>query len=138
MTCVLDECNQGREPCPDPAVCCGRSRRQEAEYLWTRRDLEQCAASGQMDSRQLAAHFAAGELSSPIGYESADPAHREPVRVAREPLPVSFAGREPFDWQALVLWIGVGVAFGAIAALSIADPRDLSSFWPRVLAALSF
>lgn len=45
---------------------------------------------------------------------------------------------EPFDWQGLVLWIGVGVAFGAIAALSIADPRDLSSFWPRVLAALSF
>lgn len=107
-------------------------RQQEADLRW------QCARSGQMDSRQIAAHIAAGELPFPIGYESADPAHREPVRVAREPLPVSFAGREPFDWQALVLWIGVGVAFGAIAALSIADPRDLSTLWPRVLAALSF
>lgn len=88
---------------PDPALT--RST-QESEYLWTR-NLDQCARSGQVDSRQIAAHIAAGELV--IGYESADPAHREPVRVAREPLPVTFAGREPFDWGAFARW-GAAVA----------------------------
>lgn len=102
MTCVLDSCNQGREPCADPAVCCGRSRRvSEADML------RQCARSGQVDSRQIAAHIAAGEF--PIGYEAADPAHREPVRVAGEPLPISFAGNEPFNWSAVTRW-GAAVA----------------------------
>jgi hypothetical protein len=122
-------CRQGRD-CPEHT----RST-QEAEYLWTR-NLDQCARSGQMDSRQIAAHIAAGELD--VGYESADPAHREPVRMAREPLQVSFAGPEPFDWGALVIWIGVVIAGVSLAALYIADPRDLSTLWPRLVALASF
>lgn len=72
-----------------------------------------------------------------MGSESADPANREPDRVAREPLPITFAEPEPFDWQALVLWIAVVVCFAAVFALSIADPRDLSTLWPRLVAAMS-
>lgn len=101
MSCVLDECQQGHAPCPAPAVC-RRTRRVQASDL-----LRQCAASGQCDSRQIAAHIAAGEVT--IGYEAADPAHREPVRVALEPLPVSFAGSEPTDWSAVARW-GAAVA----------------------------
>jgi hypothetical protein len=49
-----------------------------------------------MDSRPIASHVAAGALD--IGYEAADPAHREPVRLAREPLPANFSGRvDPED-----------------------------------------
>lgn len=114
---------------PDPALT--RST-QEAEYLW----LRDCARSGQVDSRQIAAHIAAGEMD--VGYEAADPARREPVRVAREPLQVNFAGPEPFDWGALVIWIGVVVAGVSLAALYIADPRDLSTLWPRLVALASF
>ena len=88
-----DESCPGR---PDPALT---RRTQEAEYLWTR-NLDQCARSGQMDSRQIAAHIAAGELD--VGYEAADPAHREPVRVAREPLPVSFYRASRSELKAIV------------------------------------
>lgn len=97
-----------RADCADRA-CPGRPdpdttlRTQEAEYLW----LRDCARSGQVDSRQIASHIAAGELD--VGYESADPAHREPVRVAGEPLPISFAGNEPFNWSAVTRW-GAAVA----------------------------
>ena len=83
-------------------------RQQEAELRWQCRD--------QMDSRQLAAHFAAGEF--PIGYESADPAHREPVRVAGEPLPISFAGNEPFNWSAVTRW-GAAVALCVLWAVLV-------------------
>lgn len=81
MTCVLDSCNQGREPCADPAVCCGRSRRvSEADML------AQAAASGQMDARQQYEHERAGELAiaaDPIGVECALPIHY----VGPEPKP---------------------------------------------------
>jgi hypothetical protein len=106
-------CRQGRD-CPEHT----RST-QEAEYLWTR-NLDQCARSGQMDSRQIAAHIAAGELD--VGYESADPAHREPVRMAREPLPVSFAGREPIDWTAVTRW-GAAVALCVVWAVLVIYAR---------------
>lgn len=99
-------CRQGRD-CPERTM-----RTQEAEYLW----LRDCARSGQMDSRQIAAHYAAGELD--VGYEAADPARREPVRVAREPLPVSFAGREPIDWTAVTRW-GAAVALCVLWAVLV-------------------
>jgi hypothetical protein len=37
---------------------------------------------------------------------------------------------EPFDWQLLVIYIGVAVAFGAVLALSTS--------WPQMVAWLSF
>jgi hypothetical protein len=115
MTCVLDSCNQGREPCPDPAVCCGRARRQEAEYLWTRRDLEQCAASGQMDSRQIAAHIRAGELDG-IGVEAADA-----PRVTGAVPPIVTTELRQVDWttrQSIALVAAyVLVLVGAAAAV---------------------
>ena len=75
-------CRQGRD-CPE------RTRStQEAEYLW----LRDCARSGQVDSRQIAAHIAAGELDG-IGVEAADAARvtgapivTTELREVREPL----------------------------------------------------
>jgi hypothetical protein len=56
----------------------------------------------------------------------------------RRALPI--AGREPFDWQLLVIWIAVAVAFGAVAAMSfgpqIAELIDY--LWPRLVVAASF
>jgi hypothetical protein len=91
-------CRQGRY-CPEHT----RSS-QEAEYLWTR-NLDQCARSGQVDSRQIAAHIAAGEMDG-IGVEAADAARvtGAPI-VTTELRPV----REPFDWSAFARW-GAAVA----------------------------
>lgn len=99
--------------------------------------LRQCARSGQVDSRQIAAHAAAGELDG-LGVEAADaprvtglvpPIVTTELRPVRKPLAV--------DWQGVVIYGGVVACMFALAWLSTADPRDLSSFWPRVLAALS-
>ena len=74
-----------------------------------------------------------------IGVEAADAARvtgavppivTTDLRKARKPLAV--------DWQGVVIYGGVVACMFALAWLSTADPRDLSSFWPRVLAALSF
>lgn len=105
------DCNQGRT-CPE------RTRRAQASAL------------------RLTESDVGVEAALPIVYvgpEPSEPWWRLPALGARKPLP-----SEPFDWQALVLWIGVAVAFGAIAALSIADPRDLSTIWPRLVALASF
>jgi len=103
-------CNQGRA-CPE------RTRRvQEHELRWTD-ELRQCAASGQMSAAQIAAHARAGEFA--MGDASADPAHRAPVQVAPEPLPVSFAGPEPSEptWPfVLVTAVVACVTLGLIAA----------------------
>jgi hypothetical protein len=81
-------CRQGRD-CPE--------RTRSAQE---REQLRDCARSGQGDLRQIAAHIAAGELD--VGYEAADPARREPVRVAREPLPVSFYRASRSELKAIV------------------------------------
>lgn len=40
MTCVTDECTQGRKPCPTPDQCCERARRiQEEAHRWHCRDI---------------------------------------------------------------------------------------------------
>ena len=160
MTCVLDACTQGREACPDPAVCCGRTRRQqEADLRWQCRD--------QMDARQFAAHTAAGDFLplgdhhagivgyapaelDAIGVEAADAARvtgavpivTYDIKPAREPwwrLP-ALGARKPIavDWQGVVVYGSAVACLFIVGWLSTADPRDLSSFWPRVLALLSF
>ena len=103
-------CRQGRD-CPEHT----RST-QEAEYLWTR-NLDQCARSGQMDSRQIAAHIAAGELDG-IGVEAADVAR---VTGAAPPIVTTELRevREPVDWSAVTRW-GAAVALCVLwAALVI-------------------
>ena len=79
--------------------------------------LSECAASGQMSAAQIAAHARAGDFA--IGYESADPATREPVKVALEPLPLQFVGPEPSEptWPfVLVTAVVACVTLGLIAA----------------------
>lgn len=81
-------CRQGRD-CPE------RTRStQEAEYLW----LRDCARSGQMDSRQIAAHYAAGELDG-IGNECALPIIVDDIKPAT-------------NWIAFARW-------GAVVALCV-------------------
>lgn len=100
MTCVTDSCRQGRDRCPTPELCAKRTRR-----VQEREQLRDCARSGQMDSRQIASHIAAGELDG-IGVEAADAARvtGAPI-VTTELRPV----REPFDWSAFARW-GAAVA----------------------------
>jgi hypothetical protein len=88
--------------------------------------LRMCAASGQMDSRQMAAHIKASEMDG-IGVECALPIIVDDIKPARE-----------IDWQAVVLVAAVAFTWLAILALSIADPRDLSTLWPRLVALASF
>jgi len=98
-------CNQGRA-CPE------RTRRVQEHEL-----RRQCAASGQMSAAQIAAHARAGEFA--IGYESADPASREPVKVALEPLPLQFVGNEPTDWPAIARWSAVAALCALWTAIVI-------------------
>lgn len=81
-------CRQGRD-CPEHT-----SSTQEAEYLWLR-NLDQCARSGQMDSRQIASHIAAGELDG-IGNECALPIIVDDIKPAT-------------NWSAFARW-GAAVA----------------------------
>jgi hypothetical protein len=93
-------------------------------------DLLACARSGQMDSRQIAAHVAAGELrltESDIGFECALPI-KEPA--------IQYAGREPISGEAKVLIAALALAWGLIAALSYSD--DLVALWPTLVALASF
>lgn len=48
--------------------------------------------------------------------------------------------REPFDWQLLVIWIAVAVAFGAVAAMSFGPQiaELIDTLWPRLVFAASF
>jgi hypothetical protein len=121
-----EQCKCGRL-CPEGRV--------DLSAILTRRVAErdmlrQCCASGQADSRQIAAHIAAGELrltEQDGGYECA--------------LPITYCGpepKEPTDWQAVTLWAAVILCFAVVVALSIADPRDLSTIWPRLVALASF
>jgi len=89
--------------------------------------LRQCSGSGQCDSRQIAAHIRAGELDG-IGNECALPIIVDDIKPAREPV----------DGQTVVIALAVAFTWIAVLYLSTADPRDLSTLWPRVLALLSF
>ena len=96
---------------PDPEHT---RRTQEAEYLWTR-NLDQCARSGQMDSRQIAAHIAAGELDG-IGVEAADAARvTGAVPIVTDDLREV---REPIDWTAVTRW-GAAVALCVLWAVLV-------------------
>jgi hypothetical protein len=98
-----------------------------------RSDLLACARSGQMDSRQIAAHVAAGELrltESDIGFECALPI-KEPA--------IQYAGREPISGEAKVLIAAVTVTWLTVMALSIQDlPERIVSLWPAIVAFASF
>ena len=98
-----------RSDCADKA-CPGREG--QTEYLW----LRDCARSGQMDSRQIAAHIAAGELDG-IGVEAADAA-----RVTGAALPIVTDElrmvREPIDWSAVTRW-GAAVALCVLWAVLV-------------------
>lgn len=120
-------------------------RAQERELLWQCRD--------QMDARRVYEHeragdflpigdshagivgYAAGELDG-LGVEAADAPRvtgAVPPIVTTELRPVP----RVIDWQGVVIALAVAFTWIAVVYLSTADPRDLSSFWPRVLAALS-
>lgn len=96
--------------CNEGRTCPERIRRQqETEYLWTRA----------------------------LGVEAADAPRvtgAVPPIVTTELRPV----REPWSGEAKLLIVAVTLTWLMVLYLSVADPRDLSSFWPRVLAALSF
>ena len=100
----------------------------------------QCAASGQMSAAQIAAHARAGEFA--MGYESADPAGREPVKVALEPLPLQFVGPEPSEstWPfVLVTALVACVTLGLVAAYLLTHWNTLiDQLWPSLVFAASF
>jgi hypothetical protein len=85
---------------PDPEHT---RRTQEAEYLWTR-NLDQCARSGQVDSRQIASHIAAGELDG-IGNECALPIIVDDIKPAT-------------NWSAFARW-GAAVALCVLWAVLV-------------------
>jgi hypothetical protein len=66
---------------------------------------------------------------SPLGVEAALPNTYRPAPGYPPVTQQTPEDSEPFDWQLIVVWIGVAVAMGAVLALSS---------WPQMVAWLSF
>jgi hypothetical protein len=65
----------------------------------------------------------------PLGVEAALPNTYRPAPGYPPVTQQTPEDSEPFDWQLIVVWIGVAVAMGAVLALSS---------WPQMVAWLSF
>lgn len=79
--------------------------------------------------------------------QEAEARHQTERAIAADPvgveaaLPIQYAEPEPaprLSGEAKVLIVAVCLFWLAILALSIADPRDLSTLWPRLVALASF
>jgi hypothetical protein len=77
-----------------------------------------------------------------IGYLSVFLRWRDHAAAKRAGHLATLIPTDPVDWELLIVWVGVAVAFGAVLALSIVDPRNLTDWlpaiWPRAVVALNF
>lgn len=112
-----------------PITCCQRNGHAEHGCIEGR-----LCPEGRCDLRALLTRRVSPEQLT-VGYEGADAARVTGTLIVTDELREV---REPIDWHAVVVWASVAACITAIAWLSIADPRDLSSFWPRLNALLSF